>query len=526
MWRQRIPKQLFWAAAAGAAVILVLFVLWGGPWLFTLHADHALTAEQELKAQNDVRTTLVQAVAGLAVAAGAVVTYRTFRQVRIEQDRTYRLNQSQQVTDTYAKAVEQLGHDKAPVRLGAMYSLEGLAQDDPSRRQTVVDVLCAYLRMPYTPPNQGESAADRRTDNQWMHRFHGGTDRQPNHDPAQELQVRQTAQRLLAHHLRRPAGISGQNAQTFKGSPHEGYWPATNVDLTGATLIGLSLRDVSVGDAAFDGAIFFGDASFSKAAFSHTAGFDGATFYGSVTFDEATFSGAARFDGVTFSDAAVFAKARFSGYAGFRRAAFSGPAWFAEAIFSGLVWFEKAEISGDALFDKTTFSGTANFGEATFSGAARFEGATFFGTAGFWRTTFSGLAGFQGATFSDDASFTGATFSDTATFDGATFSGPAWFGTFSDASFIGAHILRLDVASLNTGGETGWRRWPHGWTVQPDADDSTRGTLISTVENTAALATPLSKPGRLNPVMRASPHWSPPWSRSMPRLRGRRGSPR
>src|SRR3954451_14988723 len=206
-------KPQLWALAGVATAGLVLFVLWGGPWLFTRHPSSDLTDSEALKAQNDVRTTLVQTVAGLAVAAGAVVTYRTFRQNQLDQasrhdreERTYKLNESQQVTDTYTKAVEQLGHDQAPVRLGAMYSLERLAQDNPPRRQTIVDVLCAYLRMPYSPSPLGESAAD-----------HGngastGTARPatasaPRHDPAQELQVRQTAQGILADHLRRPVGI-------------------------------------------------------------------------------------------------------------------------------------------------------------------------------------------------------------------------------------------------------------------------------------------------------------------------------
>ena len=59
------------------------------------------------------------------------MTYRTFHHTRLEQDRAYQLSQSQQVTESYAKAVEQLGHDKAPVRLGALYSLERLAQNNP-----------------------------------------------------------------------------------------------------------------------------------------------------------------------------------------------------------------------------------------------------------------------------------------------------------------------------------------------------------------------------------------------------------
>src|SRR3712207_317747 len=211
MWRKVTPKYLLWALAGVTTAGLVLFVLWGGPWLFTQHPQQGLTAEQELRAMNDVRTTLVQAVAGLAVASGAIVTYRTFGHTRLEQDRAYRLSQSQQVTDAYAKAVEQLGHDKAPVRLGAMYSLERLAQDNPSRRQTIVDVLCAYLRMPYTPPPLADSAADngKNAPPGVPERVRASA---PRFDPPQELQVRQTAQRLLADHLRRPPGISQEDA--------------------------------------------------------------------------------------------------------------------------------------------------------------------------------------------------------------------------------------------------------------------------------------------------------------------------
>ncbi|MDP9866447.1 hypothetical protein J2S55_005713 [Streptosporangium brasiliense] len=38
------------------------------------------------------------------------------------------------------------------MRLAGLYALERLAQDNPGHRQTIVNVICAYLRMPYTPP--------------------------------------------------------------------------------------------------------------------------------------------------------------------------------------------------------------------------------------------------------------------------------------------------------------------------------------------------------------------------------------
>ena len=66
--RVQVDKRLLWVLAIAAGAVLTLFVLWIGPWLFTRHPSSALTDEQKLAAKNEVRTTLVQAVAGLAVA--------------------------------------------------------------------------------------------------------------------------------------------------------------------------------------------------------------------------------------------------------------------------------------------------------------------------------------------------------------------------------------------------------------------------------------------------------------------------
>jgi hypothetical protein len=48
-------------------------------------------------------------------------------------------------------AAEQLGSDKPAVRLAGVYAMAGLADDWEENRQTCVDVLCAYLQLPYEP---------------------------------------------------------------------------------------------------------------------------------------------------------------------------------------------------------------------------------------------------------------------------------------------------------------------------------------------------------------------------------------
>ena len=62
------------------------------------------------------------------------------------------------LNERFATAAEQLGSDKpAAVRLAGVYAMAGLADDWEENRQTCVDVLCAYLRMPYEPDPGGDA---------------------------------------------------------------------------------------------------------------------------------------------------------------------------------------------------------------------------------------------------------------------------------------------------------------------------------------------------------------------------------
>jgi len=364
--RNRIPQLWLWVLAGAALVGVLWFVVAVAPSLLIGSPPQGLSAADELKARNDVRATLVPALAGLAVAGGLVVTYRTYRQNRVEQDRTYE-------RELYAKAVEQLGHEKAPVRLGALYSLERLAQDKPERRQTIVNVICAYLRMPFLlrAPEPTATGEQREPDAETETRADelGDTWRQ-------ERQVRLAAQRILAEHLHG----DWARGQRSTDPPSSRFWPDIRLELGSATLIDFNLEKCMMADTDFRGASFSGPAMFGEASFSGSAG-----------FDRAVFSGAAMFGGVTFGGDAMFGDAVFSRTAGFTR-----------TLFRGAAGFDKVCFGTFARFAGATFSGNAGFREATFGRDARFDGATFRGNADFDRATFSGNAGFRGATFSSD----------------------------------------------------------------------------------------------------------------------------
>jgi uncharacterized protein YjbI with pentapeptide repeats len=404
-WR-RIPNNVLWVLTGVAAFALILFVVWMLPSVLTEHPHIPKSADRH-KAITDTRTGLVALLVAIGAVGGLAFTARTYR-LGVEN---HRLSREEQITETYTNAVEQLGHVRAPVRLGAMYSLERLAQDNPPLRQTVIDVLCAYLRMPYSAPKPGDVATNRGSAGPSA-TTEQPTESVPSDDSAQELQVRLTAQRLIGNHLRSPyaspvalaARLADEDAQRIEASPGQTFWPGISLDLTDATLIDIDMTGLSVVRAKFHGVRFSG----------------GNTF----------------FSGATFSDSA----------------------WFFGAIFSGFAWF-----------NSTSFSNLAHFNEATFTDLAAFAGAKFYRDAIFAGVTFHGFTSFEEAIFSRSAAFDRATFAGPVRFGGAIFS--------SDATFGGC-VLHLDDPKLNKGGEDSLRVWPEGWTVRPDPEDPTRGTLV------------------------------------------------
>jgi hypothetical protein len=353
-------RRLVWRGAGagllvlGLLAVLLACVLWIPKWLYPdlsvtdLHDVSDAAKVQELKGarlklQNDARTTLLQGLGALLVLAGATGgVLATLRQVRASHDQL-KLNEQGQVTDRYTTAVEQLGHENAPVRLGALYSLAHLARDNPEYRQTVVDVFCAYLRMPYIPPARNDSGATQ-VEQATTPAKDGIPPAHPvlGQNPAQEeLQVRKTAQRLLADHLRHPPHTSGQEAQLLPPSPQQIFWPGISLDLTGAVLVDFYFAEVSVIEARFIGATFQGSARFNEATFQGMARFDKATFQGSARFDKATFQDTARFNEATFYRAR-FAKATFQDYAWFTKATFQRTTGFDEATFQDHAGFTPA----------------------------------------------------------------------------------------------------------------------------------------------------------------------------------------
>ena len=211
-------------------------------------------------------------VAGAGALVALIVAYR--RQKIAEADSVH--DRTRVFNERFTTIAAQLGDDQPAVRLAGVHAMAGLADDWKQNRQTCVDVLCAYLRLPYDP-DPGDDA-----------------------DPAERTayranrEVRHTIIRLIGAHLRPGAAVS---------------WQGLDLDFTGVVFDGGDFAEApefSGGEVSFDGAVFSGGTvSFGSAKFSG----------GEVSFGGAVFSGGrVSFGGAVFSGGEVsFASAKFSG---------------------------------------------------------------------------------------------------------------------------------------------------------------------------------------------------------------------
>jgi hypothetical protein len=189
--------------------------------------------------------------------------------------------------------------------------MAGLADDWGENRQTCVDVLCAYVRMPYQPDPGQDAPEPQRLAFQ----------------AARE--VRHTVIRVITAHLQEDAATS---------------WQGLDLDFTGVVFDGGDFRGAEFSD---------GRVNFSSARFSS----------GKVDFSSAQFSGGiVDFSSAQFSGGIVdFSYAEFS----------SGPVSFSATQFSGgeVDFFNVMFSGGTALFMAARFSGgTVSFSAARFSG--------------------------------------------------------------------------------------------------------------------------------------------------------------
>ncbi|TWP46844.1 pentapeptide repeat-containing protein [Lentzea tibetensis] len=180
-----------------------------------------LTAAERLKAENDVRSTLLQGLGGvLAVSGVALGAVMTLRQVRA--------NREGHTIGLFTKAIDQLAGDQVSVRHGGVYALELLSDLDPRYGGHAHALLTAFVRQraPWPPVRPEAELREERS------RYHGG----------------------LADDVGAALAVLGRRSVITDGASSE----LERADLRGAELDGLDIPSVCFAHSNLDGASLVG----------------------------------------------------------------------------------------------------------------------------------------------------------------------------------------------------------------------------------------------------------------------------
>ncbi|MGH3772720.1 MAG: pentapeptide repeat-containing protein [Pseudonocardiaceae bacterium] len=280
----------------------------------------------------DPTTSAAEAIrTGGLVSAAVVALYalwlndrrRRVAESRHELERRSNEQDRERVADErFARSVELLGHEADQVRVGALHALAGLARSWPSYVQTVLDVVCSYLRRPFDHPDYAQDRASEYP--QWAPADKRDADR--------ERQVRLTAQRVISEL------VPGRYQERGK---------LPDLDLTGALLDYLDLSSKAIGQLVLRDAQLYGTTRFTATEMSGDAWFTRAVSYGKLECDNVVFQGRSNFPHLTAHGRVSFEGAHFQQGAVFLSAEFHGPVTLVGSIFDKSVDLRRAAFRGD-----------------------------------------------------------------------------------------------------------------------------------------------------------------------------------
>ncbi|GAA3994200.1 hypothetical protein GCM10022247_12250 [Allokutzneria multivorans] len=220
--------------------------------------------------------------------------------------------------ERFARGIELLGHEADQVRVGALHALAGLARSHPHRTQTVVDILCSYLRRPFDHPRYRDLRHRYRSETE-VPTDYEPDDSEFSSDPGvdRERQVRMAAQRLIGDALHNQPGCT--------------------LDLTGAVLDHLALPSAQLGTLTLRGAQVYGDTTFDGCQFSGDVDLGRSHVWGPISFSGTKFHGELRAVEAEFWDTPVFFGISAAKYVDMQRSHFHHGVLFDESTIATLV---------------------------------------------------------------------------------------------------------------------------------------------------------------------------------------------
>jgi hypothetical protein len=208
-----------------------------------------------------------------------------------------------------------------------MHALAGVARSRKEYTQTVLDVLCSYLRRPFKHDRYtAEEGIDRKA-------LRGTPDQE------RELQVRLTAQRLILDLL---------------PEAKDGDAPSYDLDLTGAVLEYFDLSGRKIGSLLLRHTGLHSSTNLSDCEIT------GRAYFTAAGTGPGRLIGVFRCRGTTFHDRAWFSGTHFGADAVFDGTTFAGETTFKNAVFTADASLKDVSFGGSLDLHQTHFDGHTN----------------------------------------------------------------------------------------------------------------------------------------------------------------------
>ena len=252
---------------------------------------------------------------------------RKNKQEKEKNDKDYRRQVRAERRERYTKAVEQLGDEKAPIRMGGVYTLVGLVDEwleeenlsEPERLkegQVIINNLCAYIRSPFTLASHYDELSKANPTPKGIYR---GKKEKIYADKAtldSEADIRLGIIKEIHDRLQG----SGKNAP--------GAWSDFEYDFSGST--------------------FFYPIDLTNSYYAKPINFSGSTYECGAYFTGSTYKGGADFTGSTY---------RWVNFIGstYRWVNFTGSTYQSWANFTGSTYQDEADFSGSIFYSDVYF---------------------------------------------------------------------------------------------------------------------------------------------------------------------------
>ena len=311
-----------------------------------------------LLAQSNLRLAFLYITGGAIAVMGLVETFRKNNNEKLKNDQDKEKNDRDHLRqvraerrERYTKAVEQLGSQEAPVRMGGVYTLVGLVDEwleekslsDDERfkeGQVIINNLCAYIRSPFTLTSYYDELSENAPSLEGIYK-----------DKKEEFYVDKA---ILDSEADVRLSIIKEIHDRIQGPDKNtpGAWSDFEYDFSGSTFFyPIDLRNSYYAKPInFSGSTYQGWADFSRSTYQGWADFSHSTYRGRATFNGSTYRGRATFSHSTYKGLATFNGSTYRGRATFNRSTYQYETDFSGSIFYQEVYFGEDEYNSFSFF--------------------------------------------------------------------------------------------------------------------------------------------------------------------------------